>query len=95
MIDALGNELYKNDLVIYAKPTGSNARLCLAIVVDPEKQSIFSMYTYSVDGELVKVYSTRPGVGVSSWKLFQFDPANDHTVHEIYDELKEKAKKYL
>lgn len=95
MIDALGNELFKGDLVAYAKPTGSNARMCFAVIVDAEKKSIFSMYTYSLSGELQRVYSTRPGHGVSEWKLLQFDAANDTTVREIHAELKEKAAKYL
>ena len=95
MTDVLGNELKKGDLVAFARPTGSNAHMHLAIVTDPKTNSIFSMYTYYVSEELQKVYSTRPGRNVSSLKLLQFDAANDKLVREIHKELKEKAEKYL
>lgn len=95
MRDALNNELYAGDLVAFAKPTGSNAHMHLAVVVDPARKSILSMYTYNVRGVLQKVYNSRPGYNVSSAKLLQFDPANDDLVNEIHEELKEKAKKWL
>lgn len=95
MIDALGNELKKGDLVAFAKPTGSNARMHLAVVTDPQKNAIFSMYTYYIGDKLQKVYNTRQGVNVSSWKLLQFDAANDSLIRQIHAELKEKAAKYL
>lgn len=91
MIDAVGNELFKGDMVAFAKPTGSNARLHLAVVTNPETHSIFSMYTYYIGEELQKVYHTRDGHNVSSWKILQIDPANDHLLNNIHAELKEKA----
>lgn len=95
MKDMLGNELKAGDLVAFAKPTGSNARMHLAIVVNPEKGSIFSMYTYHVNGELQQVYNSRPGKNASLYKLLQFDAADNTLQREIHAELKARASKFL
>lgn len=94
MIDAFGNELHVGDLVAFAKPTGSNARMHLAVVVDTTRKAIFSMYTYYYKNELQQVYNSRPGYNVSQYKLLQFDPANDDLMNDIHDQLNVRARKW-
>ena len=92
MRDMLGQELSKGDLVAFASPRGSNSRQRIAVVVDPDKKSVFSLYTYRIGNELQYVYSTRPGHGVSEYKLVLLDR---DMYEDLYASLREKVAKWL
>lgn len=101
MRDMLGNTLNKGDLVAFGARSGNSGELRMGIITNIEKAQLLTgkgyhcSWDYKTEKE-VDEYSFyinyTVGTGVDESRLLKLEPTS---YQEVYDQLAEKAKKYL